>query len=258
MQLKSYGDFPRTIDLDPFFDNTKLVYGDAGTKVPYTPQNTWTDPNGSAKDYLEKTKGLTTLQKHVAYFDGDCDGVIWPSDTFFGFLAMGFGIFLSAFAMLAINGAMSYPTLPRNSKSLRNWLPDPYMRIYVANMHRSKHGSDTESFDRRGQFRQSQLEAELSECSSRYGKDALSYSDVLAMFRERRDVFDLFGMTAFLLEWSATYMLIWPADGYMRKDDILGVYDGSLFVVLAHRYKNGLGGGAFDSKKGGVFDTKNG
>ncbi len=63
MQLKSYGDFPRTIDLDPFFDNTKLVYGDAGTKVPYTPQNTWTDPNGSAKDYLEKTKGLTTLQK---------------------------------------------------------------------------------------------------------------------------------------------------------------------------------------------------
>jgi hypothetical protein len=44
----------------------------------------------------------------------------------------------------------------------------------------------------------------------------------------------------------------------MRKDDILGVYDGSLFVVLAHRYKNGLGGGAFDSKKGGVFDTKNG
>ena len=46
--------------------------------------------------------------------------------------------------------------------------------------------------------------------------------------------------------------------GYMRKDDILGVYDGSLFVVLAHRYKSGLGGGAFDSNKGGVFEPKKG
>ena len=37
--------------------------------------------------------------------------------------------------------------------------------------------------------------------------------------------------------------------GYMRKDDILGIFDGSIFVVLAHRYKSGHGGGAFQANK---------
>lgn len=37
--------------------------------------------------------------------------------------------------------------------------------------------------------------------------------------------------------------------GYMRKDDILGIFDGSVFVVLAHRHKSGRGGGAFQAKK---------
>ena len=35
----------------------------------------------------------------------------------------------------------------------------------------------------------------------------------------------------------------------MRKDDILGIFDGSVFVVLAHRHKSGRGGGAFNAKK---------
>lgn len=39
------------------------------------------------------------------------------------------------------------------------------------------------------------------------------------------------------------------AAGYMRKDDILGIFDGSVFVVLAHRHKSGRGGGAFKPKK---------
>lgn len=57
------GEIPRKVDVDPYFDNTKLVFGEAGTKVPYTPQNTWKDPNGDRKDYLDRTKGLTTMQK---------------------------------------------------------------------------------------------------------------------------------------------------------------------------------------------------
>lgn len=39
---------------------------------------------------------------------------------------------------------------------------------------------------------------------------------------------------------SSTYMLLWPADGYMKKDDIVGVIDGSIFPVLAYeRSKKG-------------------
>lgn len=57
------GEIPRQVDVDPYFDNSKLVYGEAGSKVPYTPQNTWKDPNGDRQDYLERTKGLTAMQR---------------------------------------------------------------------------------------------------------------------------------------------------------------------------------------------------
>ena len=61
----------RKVDVDPYFDNTKLMLGEAGSKVPYTPQNTWKDPNGDRQDYLERTKGMTTMQRvSRGRFDG--------------------------------------------------------------------------------------------------------------------------------------------------------------------------------------------
>jgi len=59
-------------------------------------------------------------------------------------------------------------------------------------------------------------------------------------------VFDFFGWSATFLECEyliasiasnvrltrvglATYLLLWPDDGIMRKDDIRGIYDGSIF-----------------------------
>lgn len=94
-----------------------------------------------------------------------------------------------------------------------NWLPDPFMRIYVANIHRCKHGSDSESYDRRGKFRERQFESILEDYSTRNKKDALSFSDLMAMIRERRDLMDPFGWFAFMFEWGSSYMLLWPADG---------------------------------------------
>jgi hypothetical protein len=43
----------------------------------------------------------------------------------------------------------------------------------------------------------------------------------------------------------ATYIMLWPEDGKMRKEDIRGIYDGSLFYTLAERRekkRSGLGG----------------
>lgn len=36
---------------------------------------------------------------------------------------------------------------------------------------------------------------------------------------------------------SATYLLLWPEDGIMRKEDIRGVYDGSIFYKKAEEYE---------------------
>ena len=34
----------------------------------------------------------------------------------------------------------------------------------------------------------------------------------------------------------ATYLLLWPDDGIMRKEDIRGVYDGSIFYKKAEEH----------------------
>jgi len=35
----------------------------------------------------------------------------------------------------------------------------------------------------------------------------------------------------------ATYLLLWPDDGIMRKDDIRGIYDGSIFYKKEAEYQ---------------------
>lgn len=56
---------------------------------------------------------------------------------------------------------------------------------------------------------------------------------------------DFFGIFAFVFEWGSTYMLLCPADGYMKKDDIVGVLNGAIFPELAAARKSR---GAFKSK----------
>lgn len=34
----------------------------------------------------------------------------------------------------------------------------------------------------------------------------------------------------------ATYIMLWPADGRMMKEDIRGIYDGSIFYNIAVRH----------------------
>lgn len=34
----------------------------------------------------------------------------------------------------------------------------------------------------------------------------------------------------------ATYLLLWPEDGILRKEDIRGIYDGSIFYKKAEAY----------------------
>jgi len=38
----------------------------------------------------------------------------------------------------------------------------------------------------------------------------------------------------------ATYLMLWPEDGRMMKEDIRGIYDGSIFYTLAERRSKSL------------------
>lgn len=124
---------PVTIERLPYYPHAGDKLVDPGTaRVNIAATNE--SPNGTTEDdYAEKHRHETVVQQHVAYWDPDGDGVIWPIDTYRGFRAWGWNVVLCLFATFVINVNLSYPTGP-------SLLPDPFFRIYVKTIHKDKHG----------------------------------------------------------------------------------------------------------------------
>ncbi|EPS65302.1 hypothetical protein M569_09475, partial [Genlisea aurea] len=85
----------------------------------------------------------TPLQKHVMFFDRNKDGIIYPSETYQGFRAIGCGVFLSSLAAAFIHLGLSRKTRPGKPFSFR-------FPIEVNNIKLSKHTSDSGVYDREG------------------------------------------------------------------------------------------------------------
>jgi hypothetical protein len=217
---------PVTVQRKPFRPGPDSKLIDAGTARASIAASEEAPDGTTREGWPEKKTGRTVLQQHCDFFDLDNDGVIFPSDTYRGFYRLGFGIALSLFAAFIIHSALSYPTLP-------TIIPDPLFRIYTANIHKDKHGSDSGSYDTEGRFVPQKFEDIFSKYAE--GRDSLSLRDVARLHKGNRLAGDPFGWTATMLEWLATYILLWPADGRMKKEDIRGVYDGSIFYVVAER-----------------------
>jgi peroxygenase len=132
------------------------------------------------------------IQQHVAFFDPDGDGVIWPIDTWCGFRKMGFSWPIAAFGTFIIHVALSYPT----TDSL---LPDPFFRIFTRYLHRDKHGSSSMTFDNEGRFRPQNFEDFFAKYD-KDGKSGLSKKEIVTAVREQSFIFDFFGMSATALE----------------------------------------------------------
>ncbi|XP_038985559.1 probable peroxygenase 5 [Phoenix dactylifera] len=88
---------------------------------------------------------MTPLQKHVSFFDRNKDGVIYPTETYEGFRAIGCSIPLSAMSAPLIHAFLSPKT---NNGSL----PAITLPIIVANIAKGKHESDTGAYDTTGMF----------------------------------------------------------------------------------------------------------
>ncbi|GAA5942975.1 caleosin family protein [Sporobolomyces koalae] len=185
-------------------------------------------PDGTVEGgWAKKHKDETVLQQHVAFFDRDSDGIIWPYDTFIGFYDLGYALVWCILAVFLIHPTFSYFTLS-------SWIPDPFFRVRVKTIHRARHGSDTGTYDEQGRFSPAKFE-EIFHRFDQGDKGGLTFMEGLAMIRENRNVMDPIGWIGAFFEWFASYLLIWPKNGVVMKEDLRTIYDGSIFFAIAEK-----------------------
>ncbi|XP_008803896.1 probable peroxygenase 5 [Phoenix dactylifera] len=167
---------------------------------------------------------LTALQKHVAFFDRNKDGVIYPWETFQGFRAIGCGVALSTVSAVLINGFIGPKTRPGK-------VPSPLLPIYVKNIHKGKHGSDSGVYDSEGRFVPEKFE-QIFKKHARTNPNALTSKELKEMLQTNRTPKDCMGRIASWTEWKILFTLCKDKDGLLHKDTTRAVYDGSLFLEM--------------------------
>ncbi|KFK41479.1 hypothetical protein AALP_AA2G136100 [Arabis alpina] len=164
------------------------------------------------------------LQRHVAFFDRNKDGIVYPSETYQGFRAIGCGYLLSAFASVFINMGLSSKTRPGKGFS---WS----FPIEVKNIHLAKHGSDSGVYDKDGRFVASKFE-EIFAKHAKTHHDALTNDELKQLLNSRKEPNDRKGAIAAYSEWKVLHYLCKDKNGLLHKDTVRAVYDGSLFEKL--------------------------
>uniref|UniRef100_A0A0A9BVF3 Caleosin n=1 Tax=Arundo donax TaxID=35708 RepID=A0A0A9BVF3_ARUDO len=138
---------------------------------------------------------------------------------------------MSSFSAAFINGALGSTTRPENATS-------SHLDIYIENIYKGIHGSDSGSYDAEGRF----VPEKFDEIFAKHAKtvpDALTSDEIDALLVANRVPGDYKGWVGATSEWKILYSLGKDKDGLLRKDVVRGAYDGSLFHQLVQEKGSG-------------------
>lgn len=94
----------------------------------------------------------THTSQHVSFWDRKERGVFYPWDTYSGCRALGFN------PPFALSYALAFHLLHISYWTSDSWFLHPLLPVYVARIHRAKHGSDTGTYDIDGRFHRESFE----------------------------------------------------------------------------------------------------
>lgn len=171
-------------------------------------------------------KPVNSLQSHVSFFDRNGDGVITMPETFESLLLLNYS-FLGALVVTFLNHFMfSY-------NSCESWIPDFRLPIYVKNIRKCKHGSDSGVFGCNGEIKMDVFEKVIKP----YSKDGcISFLDGWKMTNDFRQSFDIVGWIFSKLNWLFLFFLV-AKNGKVSVDDVYDSLTGTLFHRLAEENK---------------------
>jgi peroxygenase len=133
----------------------------------------------------------TALRRHCDFWDADGDGLIFPWDIYTGFHKLGFSIALCLWAAVSMPLCCSYSTQT-------SWLPDPLFTIRLDNIHRSRHGSTTATYDMEAEIDMRRFDAIFEKYAD--GKDYLTLKSLYDVWAGQCCANDWFGWFAGGLE----------------------------------------------------------
>lgn len=169
---------------------------------------------------------MTDLQHHVEFFDKNKDGIITLTESIQSFIAIGCEPVFATTAATATHTTFGPLTTPPGKL--------PSTDIHVSHIHRAIHASDTGAYDKTGMFVPENFD-KIFKKHSHIKPDALKWWEVEEMLISNRDILQPLTWPAAELEWQLIYTLGKDSRGYLHRDTVRGIYDGTVFPKLAER-----------------------